>query len=78
MQVRFAQSARKHRIGRARALHVLNTVNPVIIPATTYASERRTWIGRDDRGVELEIVGVVEPAYLLIIHVMPTQYRKKR
>jgi hypothetical protein len=77
VEVRFTQSARKHRIGRAHALHVLNTVNPVITPATSVASERRTWIGPDDRGVELEIVGVVAPDCLLIIHVMPTQFRKK-
>jgi hypothetical protein len=57
---------------------VLNAVKPVIIPATLCASERRTWIGRDDRGVELEIVGLVKPDCLLIIHVMPTHYRKKR
>ena len=38
---------------------------------------RRTWIGPDDRGVELEIVAVVQPDYLLVIHVMPTHYRRR-
>jgi hypothetical protein len=77
VQVRFTQSARKHRIGRAHTLHVLNTVTPVITPATVHTSERRTWIGPNDRGVMLEIVAVVLPDYLLVIHVMP-QYRGKR
>jgi hypothetical protein len=74
--VRFTQSARKHRIGRAHALHVINSVKPVVTPATDELDERRSWIGEDDRGVELEIVAVVLPDYLLVIHVMPTQYRR--
>jgi hypothetical protein len=60
----------------AHALHVLNTVDPTTIPATADNSERGVWIGQDDRGVELEIVGVVEPDLLLIIHVMSTYYRR--
>lgn len=78
VQVRFTRSARKHRIGRAHALHVLNTTEPTITPATTDASERRTWIGPDDRDLELEIVAIVEPDYLLVIHVMPTDLRRRR
>jgi hypothetical protein len=35
------------------------------------------WIGPDDRGIDLEIVAVVEPDYLLVIHVMPAQYRRR-
>ena len=76
VRVRFTQSTRKHRIGRAHVFHVLNTVEPRIIAATEQASERREWIGPDDRGVELEIIGVVLPDYLLIIHVMPLHYRR--
>ena len=39
------------------------------------------WIGEDDRGLELEIVGVLvktdgEPT-MLIIHAMPTALRRK-
>lgn len=76
-RVRFTQSARKHRIGRAHALHVLNTCTPKVIDATDEHRERRVWIGPDDRGVDLEIVAVVEPDYLLVIHVMPAQYRRR-
>jgi hypothetical protein len=38
--------------------------------------ERRIWVGKDDRGLELEIVAVVTNNYLLVIHVMPTIFRK--
>jgi hypothetical protein len=35
------------------------------------------WIGKDDRGVEIEVIAVVTPQYLLVIHVMPYRYRRK-
>jgi hypothetical protein len=35
------------------------------------------WIGIDDRGLELEIIAVVTPKYLLVIHVMPYRFRRK-
>lgn len=34
------------------------------------------WVGPDDRGIELEIVAVVLPDELLVIHVMPTALRR--
>lgn len=77
MQVRFSQSARKHKIGKARALHVMNTVEPVSVAADEELEDRLLWVGVDDRGVELEIVGVVEADYLLVIHVMPRQFRRR-
>lgn len=58
-------------------MYVINSVEPVITPATDELDERRSWIGEDDRGVELEITAVVLADYLLVIHVMPTQYRRK-
>lgn len=72
--VRFARSARKHRIGRAHALHVLRTVEPSIVPEPG-KDDRHVWIGHDDRGVELEIIGIQRPDCMLIIHVMPAHYR---
>jgi hypothetical protein len=41
-------------------------------------ADRLTWIGDDDRGVELEITAVDLPEYLLVIHVMPTALRRNR
>lgn len=35
------------------------------------------WQGFDDRYVELEIVGIEIDEVIIIIHVMPTSYRKK-
>ena len=77
-EIRFTQSARRHRIGRASARHVLATTNPT--PVTT-SSGATAWlyVGPDERGRELEIValevaGARQP-YLLVIHVMPTQLR---
>ncbi len=39
--------------------------------------ERLLWIGPDDRGLDLEVVAIVEPEYLLVIHVMPHQFRRR-
>ena len=35
------------------------------------------WVGVDDRGLELEINAVVLPDRLLVIHVMPTNFRRR-
>jgi hypothetical protein len=35
------------------------------------------YVGPDDRGVELEVVVVVQPDQLLVIHVMPTALRRR-
>lgn len=78
MRVRFTQSARKHRIGHTHVLHVMNTIEPVVIAATDDRAERRTWIGNDDRELELEIVAVVLPDLILVIHAMPTALRRQR
>jgi hypothetical protein len=46
-------------------------------PVAGAADARKIWLGPDDRGVELEIVAVVLPGELLIIHVMPTALGRK-
>ena len=80
MRVRFAQAARKHRIGKAHALAAMeNAGEPKIVPAGDgQADDRLVFVGVDDRGVELEVIAVQLPDYLLVIHVMPTQYRRNR
>jgi len=35
------------------------------------------WIGIDDRGLELEITGIQFEDEIFIIHVMPTNFRKR-
>ncbi len=70
--IRFTRSARKHRIGKAHALHVMNTAEPV------EDREGIGWIGPDDRGVELEIYLLDRPDVFLVIHVMPTEPRRRK
>ena len=78
--IRFTQSARRHRIGRASARHVLATTDPTQV-TTSSGANAWLYIGPDERGRELEIIALdVQPAdagqpYLLVIHVMPTQLR---
>jgi hypothetical protein len=83
LEIRFTQSARKHRIGRASARQVLATAEPTVV-TTTSGANAWLYVGPDERGRELEIIALeVHPAdggqsYLLVIHVMPTQLRGDR
>ena len=56
----WTRSSRRHRIGRAHARHVIETTHPTSI-TTADGSQALLWVGRDDRGLELEIVAVVLP-----------------
>jgi hypothetical protein len=38
---------------------------------------RLSWVAEDERGRELEIVAIEKPDCYLVIHVMPTHYRKE-
>ncbi|MBB6472733.1 hypothetical protein [Sphaerisporangium rubeum] len=78
-KLRFYRSARKHRIGRAHALHVVRSGPPVIVPAGDPGLEDRwVWIGEDDRGIELEVIGILTEKSLVILHVMPTAFRRTK
>jgi hypothetical protein len=41
-------------------------------------ADRFTWVGLDQRGVELEIIGVDLEENILIIHVVPAKFRRGR
>lgn len=75
--VRFAQSARKHRVGRASALFIIENNAPAI--TSTVRGDWYWWEGVDERGRELEIGAVIgeREGTLLIIHVMPIAFRNK-
>jgi hypothetical protein len=81
VEIRFTQAARRHRIGRAHALHVMSTYVPEAV-VTTRGDAGSQWIGNDDRGIELHIIAVEQPdrksgeAILLVTHVMPTALKK--
>ncbi len=75
--VRFSRSARKHRIGKAHVIYIMDHVQPTVIHADADSDERLLWIGTDDRGVELEVVALKLPGLLLVIHAMPTHYHRR-
>ena len=74
--VRWYRSARRHRAGKAHAMHVITTTTPEQVPATDVADARLVWIGSDDRGIELEIVALDLEDAVVVIHVMPTSLRR--
>jgi hypothetical protein len=49
---------------------------PLVVAADGELDDRLVWVGPDDRGVVLEVIGVDLPDYLLIIHVMPLRLRR--
>ena len=75
MEIEFSQSARKHRIGRKRALFVISTSDPVELMSDGVRPDRLLWQGVDDRELALEVIGVRTPSGVLIIHVMPRMFR---
>jgi len=77
MEIRFAQSARKHRIGKARVNYVMENNPHTVISSQDGKKVQWVWIATDDRGLELEIVAVVLEQYLLVTHVMPTSLRRR-
>jgi len=77
MEIRFAQSARKHRIGKARVNYVMENNPHTVISSQDGKKVQWVWIATDDRGLELEIVAVVPEQYLLVTHVMPTSLRRR-
>jgi hypothetical protein len=74
---RFTRGRRKHRIGRAHARFVIETYEPTIGRISESGDVELLWIGQDERGRELEIVAIEKPDYVLVVHVMPSHYRRK-
>ena len=77
-EVRFTKSARKHRIGKAHVLFVLESREPITVLPIDGEDQKLLWIGFDDRGVELEVVALELADYILVIHVMPRSFRGRR
>lgn len=73
--VRFTRGSRKHRIGRGSARHVIASAAADTSTDPETGETTLTWIGKDDRDRELEIVALEREDCLLVIHVMPTHYR---
>ena len=70
-EIRFTKSARKHRVGRARAVYVVEHAYAVIRQTRPDQSEVVMFLGDDDTGRALEVGAVeVHEDLLLVIHVM--------
>jgi hypothetical protein len=71
--IRVVRSGRRHKIGVAHIVAVMNAVDPIQV------GDQLLFVGVDDRGVELEVIAVPDdknPATLAVIHAMPTEFRK--
>ena len=77
MEIRFAQSARRHRIGKVRAMFVMEN-NPFQTLARDDDKVQQIWVALDDRDLELEVIAVVLVNCLLVTHVMPTALRRRK
>ncbi len=56
---------------------MISTTDAVITTDPDTGATVLSWIADDERGRELEIVAIEKPDCYLVIHVMPTHYRKK-
>jgi hypothetical protein len=72
--IKFTKSARKHKIGKLRALYVISNNYSLSLDNL----DEINWIGADQRGLVLEIHGFVEEDVLRIIHVMPHRLRRNK
>ena len=76
MRIEFTNSARKHKIGKQRVREVIATSTPTLFFEGGVSKLR--WIGRDRRGLELEILALEEGEVWLVIHVMPLNFRRRK
>lgn len=57
VEIRFAQSTRRHRVGHASARYVMATATPTPTE-TSHGESAWFYLGPDERGRELEIIAV--------------------
>ena len=76
MKIEFTKSARKHKIGKQRVREVIATSTPTLFFEGGVSKLR--WVGRDRRGLELEILALEEGKAWLVIHVMPLNFRRRK
>ena len=75
-EVKITSGARKHGLTRTRIEQALNSHTEAATVPHIGRDPKIAYLGTDDRGVEIEIVAVVLPRMLLVIHAMPTHYRR--
>ena len=76
MRLEFTKSARKHKIGKQRVREVIATSTPTMFFEGGVSKLR--WVGKDRRGLELEILALEEGEVWLVIHVMPLNFRRRK
>ena len=76
MRIEFTKSARKHKIGKQRVREVIATSTPTVFFEGGVSKLR--WVGKDRRGLELEILALEEGEVWLVIHVMPLNFRRRK
>jgi hypothetical protein len=76
VRIEFTKSARKHKIGKQRVREVIATSTPTLFFEGGISKLR--WIGKDRRGLELEILALEEGEVWLVIHVMPLNFRRRK
>jgi hypothetical protein len=59
-------------------LSVIENYEAVLASGNDGEEVKWYWQGVDDRGLELEIIGIEMPDQILIIHVMPFNFRRRR
>ncbi len=74
--LKFAQSSRNHRIGRERITYVINTYEGSYL-AKRFFEQKIIWVGRDFKGLELEVIAVELEDHYFVIHAMPKLFRRK-
>lgn len=77
--IEFAQSARRHRVGRGRVLAVI--ADPVVVlnvPDTQERAGRIVFLGDDATGRALEVMAVATERGLLVIHAMDLRPKWRR
>lgn len=62
---------------RGCALYVMEACEPTVLEEPDQP-RRLVWLGVDDRGLMLEVVAIDTPEYLLVIHVMPHDLRRRK
>jgi hypothetical protein len=75
VQIRWARSARRHRINRARIAYVIENCGLIFVEQPTAgapagASERLVYLGDDANGAALEVMAIPLEDGILVIHAM--------
>jgi hypothetical protein len=76
VRIEFTKSARKHKISKQRVREVISTSTPTLF--FEGGVSKLLWVGRDRRGLELEILALEEGEVWLVIHVMPLNFRRRK